>query len=120
MPKKKSQPKKPELTPEQEAFKLRLLQVKTAVKFAQAELDRLRDTCPHMIVSRHESAYCAVCGEGFGWSCPNSPDKCCHYYTVKGFVELINGEKVKPADDHDSNFETDDSCIFCGDPEERK
>jgi hypothetical protein len=56
-----------------------------------------------------------------GWDCPASPDKKCHYYTTKEKKVVLNdGRVVDPPKGHDFEYETDDSCIFCGEPEERK
>jgi len=59
------------------------------------------------------------------WYCPDSIDHHCHYYTERDdkgyYVELVNGDKLyKLPEDHDPDYETDDDCIFCHDPEERK
>lgn len=66
------------------------------------------------------SAYCLICNRRFGWRCPDSPDTACHYYTEDGKVELIDGTLIDPPADHDVEYETDDDCIFCGAPDERK
>jgi hypothetical protein len=56
-----------------------------------------------------------------GWDCPESPDKKCHYFTNEaGKVVLKKGVEVDPPQGHDSDNESDDWCIFCGAPEERK
>lgn len=70
-------------------------------------------------------AKCIVCGEDFGWRCKESPDGVCHYFTriihsMRG-VYLIDGTfytdipKVP-----NEEYETRDTCLFCGWPEERK
>jgi len=41
-------------------------------------------------------AVCSVCGQSFGWWCPNSPDHLCHY------------------------SKSDDDCDYCHMPSERK
>lgn len=55
-----------------------------------------------------------------GWDCPESLDKVCHYYSVNGMVKLNNGKEVKMPESHDPTMESEDWCIFCGEPEERK
>lgn len=71
---------------------------------------------------------CSVCksssGED-GWLCAASPDGNCHYYTKDGKVILKDGTKVEPPKDeegnpHNSEYETEDDCIFCHQPEERQ
>jgi hypothetical protein len=68
---------------------------------------------------------CLVCDKTFGWWCPKSPDHLCHYFSNKGKVELIDGTVInKPKNKYTKvytkEYETEDSCIFCGDSEERK
>jgi hypothetical protein len=96
-----------------------------------------------------EGAVCADCDKGFGWFCPQSPDHACHYFSEKGenvngrpAVRLHTGElvavpdkfyegwtshdgvtvssKTEPYTFEDQAHETDDCCLFCNDPEERK
>ena len=61
-------------------------------------------------------AFCGICDAYFGWRCP---DTLCHYFTINGRVELIDQTKVDAPLGHDPNHETEDSCIYCGKPEER-
>jgi hypothetical protein len=63
---------------------------------------------------------CVICGENFGHLCPESPDQICHYHTSGGFINLIDGRKIAAPANHDVDYETEDSCIFCHQPEERK
>lgn len=92
---------------------------------------------------------CAICGSEFGWWCPASPDHICHYFTIGssrgtpnmsgcfeddtpgicGKVMLLSREFVTPPGYMDNDqvplarmqqFETDDRCLFCGSPRERK
>lgn len=80
-----------------------------------------KKSCKHEIKeNKYEDGSCCHCGESFGWYCKDSPDHVCHYYSSNGQIELINGEFVATPDDHNDKYETDDSCIFCGNPEERK
>ena len=65
-------------------------------------------------------AVCEICSKCWSWRCKESPDSVCHYYTEDGKIPLINGDSVDPEPDHDPQYETDDYCLFCGNPEERK
>lgn len=69
----------------------------------------------------YDECHCVKCGETLGHTCPNSPDNVCHYYTdSNGMVMLVDKTRINPPDDHDVKNETDDECIYCGAPEERK
>jgi transcription elongation factor Elf1 len=110
-----------------------------AIAVHQILLNHLRDGCPHRFppLTKSElkdkwfsaSARCDVCGKSFGWRCNASPDETCHYYSqeIDGVrvIELIDGRLVPVSEipnlaDHDPESETDDYCIFCGQPDERK
>ena len=65
-------------------------------------------------------ADCMICGSDWGWRCKNSPDSVCHYYSGNGKVEMIDGTEVDVPENHDSEYENEDECIFCGHPDERK
>lgn len=57
--------------------------------------------------------------------CPDSPDHVCHYFTEKnsvvaGKVALIPAGFALPTQEIDPERETEDSCLFCGNPDERK
>lgn len=68
-----------------------------------------------------ESETCDVCEKHLGWTCPESPDRVCHYYSDDdGTVKLTSGQSVPVPEGHNAEFETHDSCIFCHNPEERK
>lgn len=81
---------------------------------------------PHIHIiyqSEYEGAHCAVCGTDYGWFCPDSPDNTCHYFTDNSdgqSVTLINGDVYKLTKRSDPRYESDDFCLFCGGPEERK
>lgn len=96
-----------------------------AQKDARAALilvKELKTHCEHRIGKSSESAQCDVCGTYFGWYCPRSPDSVCHYETNADLmIELIDGNLSKPGSHWDGKkYETDDCCVFCGNPEERK
>lgn len=81
--------------------------------------------CAHeQVVKKDDSAKCTECNCNLGWYCPKSPDHQCYYYSEeiagKKFIVLNNDTKVPLPDDHNSEYETDDSCLFCGEPDERK
>lgn len=78
--------------------------------------------CPHIISEdRNNNAHCKICRHSFGHYCPDSPDNVCHYYTnSENMIQLLIGEEVKPPKDHNKNYESDDYCIYCHSPEERK
>ena len=95
------------------------------------ELDKLYSkliNCKHPVtVQKGDSHYCEECKNyvGDGWWCPDSPDHHCYYFSVGNFVtgryiELRNGEKFYLHKAHNHNHETDDCCLFCGAPDERK
>lgn len=137
-----------EQTPE--ALKAAEGYVKELLENEQCEIGRVNATLNFMISSRDDMslsakqemcthpaekvgekknsdcAHCTECDKTLGWFCPESPDKQCHYYTSKDdkgyYVELRSGERhyfnnYKKSDQDD---ETDDSCLFCGEPDERK
>ncbi len=49
-----------------------------------------------------------------------SPDGICHYYTSNNKIILKDGTQIDPPYDHDEDGESEDWCIYCGEPEERK
>lgn len=95
------------------------------------QLHKLQLGCPHSVKPQQPDEYfgygyakCEGCSEDFGWYCPASPDHTCHYssYLLEGrrVVILIDGSKHPVPQGHDPQDETDDGCIFCGQPEERQ
>lgn len=71
---------------------------KTTKEFYDVErhLWSLKYQCvPHVYEKRDNTAVCVICGHKGGWWCEKSPDNVCAY-------------------------DTDENCIFCGEPEERK
>lgn len=135
---KKLKPEFPELTPEQAQFKADVEMAEAAVADAENYLADLLTKCKHVLPKlsqpmldllrihdprswKWDHATCMICGDGFGYRCPDSPDSVCHYFTdAEGRVELIDGLRIQPPAEHDRKYETTDSCIFCGSPEERK
>lgn len=67
-----------------------------------------------------ETARCLICGECHGWRCKESPDGVCHYRSKDGKVELLGNRKCDIPPTHDPSNESDEWCIFCDMPEERK
>ena len=100
-----------------------------AAHYELDELHRRLAPCTHpLTVQKGDSHYCRTCKShvGEGWWCPDSPDNHCYYFTEKWpgnagrFVDLKNGDRRFFHKDHDHENETDDCCLFCGAPEERK
>lgn len=95
-----------------------------------AELEDLYEMCTHKIACgshkwNDDLAFCLVCGTGFGWYCTESPDHSCHYFSEvdengNPIVELHDGTIHRLPSDHNAEYETNDQCLFCGNPEERK
>jgi len=96
--------------------------------------------CPHLIIATGtgQGARCEICGKHFGWLCPESPDRVCHYDAWRSIDDdgpwwvwrdihehkhPVPEEKVKkyirPNEDM-PYYSDEDCCIFCGHPEERK
>lgn len=103
----------------------------------QQNIGKIESNCKHKLIQfgatpkfKHEgSAKCEDCDRFFGWWCPNSPDKMCHYqtYEIQGFllnaraVELVDGtEHIIYNYDVNPEYENDDDCLFCHEPDERK
>jgi hypothetical protein len=89
----------------------------TKIKELSAEIRKLKSECDHPVIS---NGYCKGCNKDFGWPCSKSPDKVCHYFSYQGHITLINGKKHQLPSSYDDNHESEDWCIFCGAPEERK
>jgi hypothetical protein len=104
------------------------------------QLKRMEGSCPHVIITTGtgQGARCEICGKHFGWLCPESPDRVCHYEARKiqgihvrywswigihGMRHELPKEKVekyiRPIKD-ETYYDDEDCCIFCGHPEERK
>jgi hypothetical protein len=99
------------------------------VELNEKDIEALR-TKPWKVSYKKSSAVCSICDEDFGWRCPDSPDGACHYYTGEGKdgdnrrVVILSNKTYYYMDEsyslEDSYDETDDCCLFCGFPEERK
>jgi|688.fasta_scaffold438176_2 hypothetical protein len=99
----------------------RISEKREQIRKLENELSHLIQSCTHECLNSYAGeSYCVICRRGFGWLCKESPDKVCHYYSNDKMVELINGKLVPIPSDHDPKYETDDACIYCGEPEERK
>lgn len=120
----------PELPVDQIELHMMIQEARVNVAAAEHQLHALLDACKHVsVIKRHDSAYCQVCRYDFGWWCPISPDHACHYESITNangvrFVELINGERIVLPKDLaemvEPEYETEDTCLFCHDPSERK
>jgi hypothetical protein len=104
---------------------------KMKLESCQIKLDMLLKLCKHSIVKKHEFVVCEVCGDEFGWWCPESPDHACHYFSkyegeepnIRRVVVLRDGKEDSsflknkvPA----TRFESFDFCLYCSKPHERK
>jgi hypothetical protein len=136
--KKKFKPEFPALTPEQAQYKADVESAEQAIEDAEKYLANLLTKCKHVLPKLSQPmidllrihdprswdwdrATCMICSDGFGFRCPDSPDSVCHYFTDdEGRVKLIDGSRIPAPAEHDREYETTDSCIFCGAPEERK
>ncbi len=90
-------------------------------------INQIKSRCQHVIdKTKSDGTKCKICEESFGWYCPDSEDHSCHYFTehdeVKDlfYVEMINKSKHYMDKMYSGVDETEDTCLFCGDPEERK
>lgn len=133
------------MTDKQISVRSEIERLSEVIRNSEKKLSSLRKDCSHFIgditdkervllrnapwkVSMRVSiATCTVCGLDFGWKCPDSPDSVCHYYTTTEdsetfYVELIDRTKhqMSKYDLADAEYETDDECLFCGHPDERK
>jgi len=131
MVKKYRPPKRKVVTPPldetQWQFKKGIAAIQTAISALQQQLDDQFEKCPHAIAYEIEgSTWCEICGVDFGWHCPVSPDHACHYYSERSvpgmepIVKLNNGGIAYLSSDYEGDWETDDCCIFCHQPNERK
>jgi hypothetical protein len=70
------------------------------IQWHERSAANLRRECDHAETHGTTLGICAGCGKDMGWRCPRN---------ARGFCEYD--------DDRDPAH---DSCLFCGDPEERK
>lgn len=101
------------------------------------ELNKLLFPCQHKVQVQkkqiddfdYDSPQCEKCKEDLGgWYCPDSPDHLCHYFSQKNragedVIYLLDGTEVNMKSinpEHQVKFETDDDCVYCHDPRERK
>ena len=119
---------------ENDERRAKIMLLKDSLRTKNSELATLIDECPHEIEKGNKdlessSAKCKICGSLFGWYCPDSPDHTCHYYSEeeddgRRYVRLVDGRKQYLPDSYAKKIEdcgeSDDWCIFCGHPEERK
>lgn len=112
------------LSPEQIAYKDQLEVLHDLARKADKDYHYALRRCLHVTAynpkERDSSSWCVICDHDLGHYCPDSPDKSCHYWTEDGMIPLNDGTKAAMPEDHDPDYETDDSCIFCGWPQERK
>ena len=139
-PKYKAPPRETWMTPEQLAHSELVKEAQEKVAAAETYLGDLVTRCKHAFAPltdemrkelkvhsyaswKYDRASCFSCEFDFGWRCPSSPDSVCHYQSMHsrpGFVKLVDDTEVPVPDGHDIEYETDDSCIFCHAPDERK
>jgi hypothetical protein len=108
------------------------IRLKIARDLIKRELDQtIKITCAHKNLEKTEygGSVCKDCGTHQGWYCPKSPDNRCYYFSHLGkiigrksrrYVRLNNGTIYYLPEKYDGRNESDDWCIFCGAPEERK
>jgi hypothetical protein len=92
-----------ELTKDEDYLRAQISSLTITIDRFQRRLWTIKNSCKHTLLEVnmfHDDVgivRCAICGHDFGWWCPKSPDHYCHY--DKG---------------------NEDSCDYCGQPEERK
>lgn len=92
-----------ELTKDEDFIRAQISGLTITINRFQTRLYQLKANCPHSLLEismSHDDVgivRCVICGKRFGWFCPKSPDKYCHYDREHG-----------------------ESCIYCGQPGERK
>jgi hypothetical protein len=91
------------MTAEQQILHDKIVAKETEAQRATQEARQLRLSCSHSFIKRGDSAICEVCRVDGGWWCPSSPSHCCEY------------EEQTEGAPH-----AEESCIHCGEPDERK
>jgi hypothetical protein len=125
-----------DLTAIQEAYRKKVLAAECMLQVAQEELTRVVKECKHVLRPLSDGeledewmsiwARCSICGKDYGhWRCKKSPDSVCHYYSHDDVqstrvIDLLDGKIAPIPTGHDRRFESEDHCIFCGMPDERK
>ena len=105
---------------ERERIKGEIKTLEAQIRGLKAEFHQIMLACEHEFDEKVLTAICLHCGNDFGWYCPKSPDHVCHTQceVCKGVITLLNGDDVAtPFGDDEEGEET---CIFCGSPDERK
>lgn len=99
------------MTPERQAQQARIAAARVELEASLREHDHSAS-----------EAGCVVCSTVLTHSCPSSPDGFCHYTTVRGtsnVVLLRDGDHAVLPEPVEPESQTDDSCLFCGEPDER-
>ena len=80
-----------------------IIKVKNELSMLWNKAEEYKSLCNHndLKIEEHGSATCHICGEYFSWYCPTSPTLECDYEQEDGSYD-------------------EDSCRYCGQPEERK
>lgn len=86
-----------------EELKNKLVKYNKKAKKLEKKILKLKKTCKHESLEKtnYDTATCNICGKYFSWYCPTSPTLECDYNQEDGSYD-------------------EDSCRYCGDPEERK
>jgi len=118
------------ISKEGEVIRKEIADFERTIGLLAKEIRALSDNCNHEFRELTPSelndkwmsigARCLVCGTHFGWRCKKSSDGVCHYSSSEGKVELIDGTFINVPEGHELDNESDDRCIFCGLPDERK
>ena len=118
----------------------RIKPLEDALNVVLDEKKKMFDSCKHEVICddckkqictcKSEwgsgGAECGICGVYvMGWYCAKSPDHLCYYNTEEDsngnrYVELRDGNRVYMEKGYSNEDETDDDCLFCHHPDERK
>jgi hypothetical protein len=90
-------------------------------------INQLKSRCQHVVdKTKTGSTKCKICGESFGWHCPQSKDSACHYLTEYDeqrdlrYILLVDGSKDYMDKGYSSKGETGGKCLDCTEPKARK
>jgi hypothetical protein len=98
----------------------RILDHQKEIRRCNTRLNMLRNECKHKVTNSSTTAFCDICGETFGWFCPESPDKVCHCMAECEEDQLcLNDGTCITLSESQLSVSYDD-CVFCGQPDERK